>query len=126
MRVLLDTHIYLWWLQDSPRLPSRAAAVIAEPTTIVHVSTASIWEASIKVAAGRLALAELDLVAQIEENGFAEMPVSGAHAWAAGQLPTHHRDPFDRMLVAQARHEQLLLVSEDEVMSHYDVAVLRR
>jgi PIN domain nuclease of toxin-antitoxin system len=126
MRVLLDTHIYLWWLLDSPRMPDQAAEVIADPGTIVCVSAASIWEASIKSALGRLDLDGIDLVAEIAANGFSELPVSGAHGWSAGDLPAHHRDPFDRVLVAQARHEQLLLVTTDEVLGHYDVAVLAR
>lgn len=124
MRVLLDTHIYLWWLLDSPRLPADAALVIADPSTVVSISSASIWEASIKSAAGRLQLDGIDLVAEIALNGFAELQASAAHAWEAGRLPAHHRDPFDRMLIAQARREQLLLVTQDEQLGSYDVAIL--
>lgn len=126
MRLLLDTHVYLWWLLDSPRLPGDAADAIADPSTIVCVSAASIWEASIKSSLGRLALDGMDLVSEVGLNGFVDLDVSGAHGWSAGQLPAHHRDPFDRLLVAQARHEQLLLVTADEVLARYDVAILGR
>lgn len=126
MRVLLDTHVYLWWLLDSPRMPGDAAGVIAEPSTLVCVSAASIWEASIKSALGRLDLDGIDLAAEVSANDFSELAVSGAHAWSAGQLPPHHRDPFDRMLIAQARREQLVLVTDDQVFARYDVAVLGR
>lgn len=123
MRLLLDTHIYLWWLLDSPRIPGDAAEVIADPSTIVCVSAASIWEASIKAALGRLDLDGIDLVAEVSANDFFELRVSGAHGWSAGRLPPYHRDPFDRMLIAQARHEQLVLVTDDEVFARYDIAV---
>lgn len=124
MRVLLDTHIYLWWLLDSPRLPDGAAEVIADGTTMVGVSAASIWEASIKSALGRLDLDGIDLVDEVGRNGFVELGVSAAHGWSAGRLPPHHGDPFDRLLVAQAHHEQLLLVTDDEMLAHYDVPIL--
>ncbi len=126
MRVLLDTHVYLWWLLDSPRLARADAEVIADPATIVCVSAASIWEASIKSALGRLDLDGIDLVVEVGRNGFVELEMSAAHAWSAGRLPPHHRDPFDRMLVAQAHHEQLLLVTDDEMLAKYDVAILGR
>lgn len=126
MRLLLDTHIFLWWLLDSPRLPDDAADLISRPSSVVCVSAASIWEVSIKSALGRLDLGGVDLVAEVDANGFSELGVSGAHGWSAGRLPLHHRDPFDRLLVAQARHEQLVLVSDDEVLARYDVALLGR
>lgn len=126
MKVLLDTHIFLWWLLDNPKLPEDAADLIARPSSIVCVSAASIWEASIKSTLGRLDLGGVDLLAEISANGFSELAVSGAHGWLAGRLPPHHRDPFDRLLVAQARHEQLILVSDDEVLVRYDVALFGR
>lgn len=126
MRLLLDTHIYLWWLLDSPQMPDNAAEAITRPATIVCVSAASIWEASIKSSLGRLDLDGVDLVAEVAANGFSELGVSGAHGWLAGRLPRHHRDPFDRLLVAQAGHEQLILVTEDEVLARYDVAIFGR
>lgn len=126
MRVLLDTHVYLWWLLDSPRIAPSAAEVIADPATVVCVSAASIWEASIKSALGRLDTDGIDLAVEVGRNGFVEFGVSAAHGWSAGRLPPHHRDPFDRMLVAQARHEQLLLVTDDELLARYDVPILGR
>lgn len=121
MRLLLDTHIYLWWLLDSPRLAGDVREALAEPTTIVHVSAASIWEASIKSSLGRLDVDGVDLAAEVALNGFSDLPVSGPHGWAAGRLPLHHRDPFDRVLVAQARIDQLVLVTDDPVLATYDV-----
>ncbi len=124
MRLLLDTHVYLWWLMNSPRLDDTAAAAITKPSTIVFVSAASVWEASIKSTLGRLDLGGMDLLEEISANGFFELNVTGAHAWSAGRLPPLHRDPFDRLLVAQARHEQLTLVTDDEALARYDVNVL--
>lgn len=126
MRLLLDTNIYLWWLLDSPRMPDEATELIVAPSTMVWVSAASLWEASIKSSLGRLDLDGIDLLAEVTANGFSELAVSGAHGWSAGRLPLHHRDPFDRVLVAQARHEQLILVTDDEVLTRYDVPVLGR
>lgn len=126
MRLLLDTHVYLWWLLDSPRMPEEATELISRSDTIVCVSAASIWEASIKSSLGRLDLGGIDLLAEVAANGFSELGVSGAHGWAAGRLPLHHRDPFDRLLVAQARHEQLVLVTDDEALARYDVVLLGR
>lgn len=126
MRVLLDTHIFLWWLLDSPRLADIDAQAIADPATVVCVSAASIWEASIKSSLGRLDLDGVDLVDEIRLNGFVELGISAAHCWSAGRLPPHHSDPFDRMLVAQAQHEQLILVTDDEVVAQYAVPILGR
>lgn len=124
MRLLLDTHVYLCWLLNSPRLDDAAAAAIAKPSTIVFVSAASVWEASIKSTLGRLDLGGMDLLEEIAANGFFELAVTGAHAWSAGRLPPHHRDPFDRLLIAQAHHEQLTLVTNDDALVRYDVNVL--
>ena len=121
MRLLLDTHAYLWWLSGSARLGKRARAAIADPETPVFVSAASIWEAAVKSRLGRLELDGADLVAQIAENDFLELQISAAHAQMAGGLPVHHRDPFDRMLVAQAQAEELRVVSRDPVFGLYDV-----
>ncbi len=124
MRLLLDTHVYLWWLVDDPRLGERARGVLADPAIIVHVSAATIWEISIKYALGRLEIEEADLVAEITANGFVELPVAAAHAWHAGQLPQHHDDPFDRLLIAQALREQLHLVTADTAIADYDVRTM--
>src|SRR5579862_6920897 len=112
MRVLLDTHILLWWLADDPALPSRARDVIADADTVVSVSAATVWEIAIKKAAGRLDAPD-DLLDAFGANAFGTLPISAAHALAAGCLPAHHPDPFDRMLIAQAQAESLTLVSVD-------------
>lgn len=123
MRILLDTHVYLWWLRDDRKLTRKLAEAIADPAHTILVSAASVWEASIKIALGRLAVAG-DLVAEIEANGFVELPVAARHAQLAGALPRHHEDPFDRLLVAQASIEGLRLATVDLAFRHYDVALL--
>ncbi len=101
MRLLLDTHILLWWLADDPLLRAPAAAAIAEADTGVAVSAASVWEISIRQAAGRLEAPE-DLQDALAANDFGSLAVPGDHAITAGRLPVHHSDPCDRMLIAQA------------------------
>lgn len=125
MRLLLDTHVYLWWLDDDPRLSEAARDAVADGDAIVHVSAVSVWEAAIKVAAGRLDIGPTDLVGAIPANSFIELPVNMRHAVRAGTLPLHHRDPFDRMLVAQAQLEDLTLVSFDPALTAYNVSILR-
>jgi PIN domain nuclease of toxin-antitoxin system len=119
--LLLDTRVYLWWLADDANLSEEARRAIADPRSVVHVSAASLWEASIKEALGRLELAGSDLAEEISANGFVELPVRAAHASAAAHLPPHHENPFDRMLVAQARLEGLTLVAVGDVLTPYDV-----
>ena len=120
MRLLLDTHIFLWWLADDPKLRSVARAALADPDSLIYVSAASLWEIAIKSALGKLAF-EGDPLIEITGNGFQELPITGRHALAAGQLPRHHDDPFDRMLAAQSRLENLVLVSEDAALKEYGV-----
>lgn len=123
MRVLLDTHIYLWALTDDPKLSAAARKIILDADE-VFVSAASIWEASIKVGLGKLD-ADIDqLVAEIEASGFSELPVKAAHAAMVRSLPDIHRDPFDRILVAQAMAEPLRLISADGHLSKYSELVL--
>lgn len=125
MRVLLDTHVLLWWMSEPDRLSARALDVVGDPSSVVQVSAASLWEISIKEALGRLRIDGIDLVDEIEIEGFLELPVRGRHALDAGRLPRHHDDPFDRMLVAQARAEDLVLVTADRALSEYDVPILK-
>ncbi|MFM0056200.1 type II toxin-antitoxin system VapC family toxin [Paraburkholderia phytofirmans] len=123
MRVLLDTHIYLWAVTDDPKLSAAARKIILDADE-VFVSAASIWEASIKVGLGKLD-ADIDqLVAEIEASGFSELPVRAAHAAMVRNLPDIHRDPFDRILVAQAMAEPLRLISADGHLSKYSELVL--
>lgn len=122
MRLLLDTHIVLWSLSGSRRLnrPVRQAILTASE---VFVSAASIWEAAIKASLGRLTV-DADLPSSVSRAGFTMLPVTFAHAHAVGDLPLHHRDPFDRMLVAQALAERLTLVTADDELGAYDVPLL--
>ena len=122
MRLLLDTHVLLWWMADR-RLSRRAHAAIADPANQVLVSAATAWEMSIKQALGRLDV-PADLPAQLEANGFVALPITVGHGLAAGALPRHHDDPFDRMLIAQALVEDLTVASRDERFAAYGVTVL--
>jgi PIN domain nuclease of toxin-antitoxin system len=122
MRILLDTHIYLWWLQDHHKLSAIAREKIISATE-VYVSSASIWEASIKIGIGKLE-ADIDqLVEQITLSGFLELPVSARHARQLAHLSELHRDPFDRMLVAQAMCEPLRLLTADAQVARYSELV---
>ena len=123
MKLLLDTHVVLWWLADDPRLSDAAVRAIANGSNDVLVSAASVWEVEIKRAKGTLE-APGDVVEQIEAAGFDLLSITGLHAREAGRLPGHHNDPFDRMLVAQAVVEDATLVSGDTVIPGYGVPVL--
>lgn len=123
MNLLLDTHILLWWLADDPSLPAGAGDAIASADNTVVVSAASAWEIAIKTVAGRLE-APGDLEDALQANEFDTLPITVAHALAAGVLPRHHSDPFDRMLIAQARVEHLVLVSADGRFPDYEVELL--
>lgn len=120
--LLLDTHVFLWWRAASPRLGSRAREAISR-AEVVFVSSASAWEAAIKQALGRLEIPDRFELG-VEESGFEKLVVTFAHAERAGALPLYHRDPFDRMLVAQALEEGLTLVSHDSQLEAYDVSLL--
>ena len=122
MRLLLDTHVLLWWLADNRKLGKAAREIIANPNNDVHVSTASIWEAAIKAALGRLEIELDDLEDAIIRNGFRPLPIGFRHAVTAGRLPSVHRDPFDRMLVAAASEEELRVVSHDRVFERYGLS----
>lgn len=120
--LLLDTHVFLWWRTRDPRLPGGVHAAIAL-APLVAVSAASAWEAAIKANVGKLRLQ-----GSFEEgaiaSGFTPLAISFRHAELAGALPNHHRDPFDRMLVAQAMNEGLTLVTADRQLEPYDVAII--
>jgi PIN domain nuclease of toxin-antitoxin system len=123
VKLLLDTHVLLWWLDDHRTLPPSAFAVIKEGQNLIFVSSASAWEISIKRALGKLK-APTDLEKALEANRFLQLPISVQHAMVAGDLPRHHDDPFDRMLIAQASVEGLTLVSHDPQMDPYGVRIL--
>lgn len=120
MKVLLDTRMLLWWLADDEQLPAQAAVAISDPQTEVVVSAASAWEISIKQAAGRLDAPE-DLLDAVVANDFGTLPITLEHAKAAGRLPAHHADPFDRLLIAQAQVEGITLLSAHSRFSDYEV-----
>ncbi len=127
MKLLLDTHALLWWLLDDPQLPATARQAIAARETTVLVSAASGWEVATKVRIGRLPEARMlvgGLEAAVRREGFAVLPVGLAHALAAGSLPGPHRDPFDRLLMAQARIEDAMLVTNDVAIRHYGLPIL--
>ena len=124
MRLLLDTHAYLWWLTDDRRLGKTARDAVSRPHSVVHISAASIWEIGIKVALGRLAVGSLDVVVAIRESAFEELAVTARHAHAAAALPRHHDDPFDRMLIAQARVAGATLLTVDPAFARYSVPTL--
>jgi PIN domain nuclease of toxin-antitoxin system len=123
VRLLLDTHAYLWWLNDDPKLSDKARQGLADLEAVTYVSAASIWEISIKTQLGKLII-DGDPVQEIWANGFVELPMTARHADHAGRLPRHHEDPFDRMLIAQAQIEHLVLVSRDAAFKDYDVSLL--
>jgi PIN domain nuclease of toxin-antitoxin system len=121
-RLLVDTHALLWWLADDPALPPAARDAIADPGNEALVSTASLWEIAIKRALGKLAAPD-DLPVAIIGGGFVWLPVGADHAWRVHELPVHHRDPFDRLLVAQAQIEKLAVVTGDPHFGPYEVQV---
>ncbi len=124
MRVLLDTHAFLWWLAGSERLSGPAFEAIADPDNDILVSAASAWEIATKYRLGKLPGAEavaLDVVGCIAGQGFQELAVTVRDGERAGRLPGPHRDPFDRMLIAQAMGQDLLLVSTEKVFDGYGI-----
>ncbi len=126
MRLLLDTHAFLWWIAEDPRLSPRAAALIADGANEVYVSAASVWEVMVKSALGRVEIpkpADRFFTAQLDANAFVPLAIQMRHALGLSALPEIHRDPFDRILVAQAVAEDLTLVSGDRALGGYPVAI---
>jgi PIN domain nuclease of toxin-antitoxin system len=120
--LLLDTHTLLWWLADDGQLSAEARKAIKDPTALAYVSAGSVWEIAIKRSLGKLEIPEGWHTAAFRD--FAELPITTEHARRAGELPPHHRDPFDRVLVAQALTEGLTLVSGDPAFQPYGVQVV--
>jgi len=123
MRLLLDTHIYLWAVMGSPLLKASTRKTIAAAER-VFVSSASIWEVAIKSRLGKIEADPEELLAAIDASGFVELPVTGVHAAFVSQLPLHHGDPFDRILVAQSLTEPLRLMTADAALAPYGATVL--
>jgi PIN domain nuclease of toxin-antitoxin system len=123
MRLLLDTHIFLWAVAGSPQLKTAGRRLI-ESADEVYVSAASIWEVAIKARLGKIKADANALAAAIEASGFVELPVTAVHAAGVAQLALHHNDPFDRLLLAQALAEPLKLLTVDPVLARYSDVVL--
>jgi len=123
MNLLLDTHILLWWLDDHALLPVNAREAIADPDNVIILSAAVILEIRIKQGIGKLEIAP-NFYNVIKEQGFEMLAITSDHAYAVGDLPTHHRDPFDRILIAQAMLEGFTLVTHDAIFNKYPIPVL--
>ena len=126
MNLLLDTHIALWAITDSPKLTSRARELILDPHNNVSVSSASVWEIAIKHRLGRgdMPVSGKAALGYFQQAGYRLLPVEPEHAAALDNLPTHHNDPFDRMLIAQALIEPMRLVSHDHQVARYGELVI--
>jgi PIN domain nuclease of toxin-antitoxin system len=126
VRLLLDTHVFLWASSEPEKLAARVRQALMSDGNDVIISAATAWEIAIKCAAGRMDFPLPFWDRQIADLGLEQLPITAAHALEAGALPPHHSDPFDRMLVAQARLEGLILVSSDKQIQHYDVPLFDR
>lgn len=123
MKLLLDTHALLWWLGDDPALATRARDCIAEPVNLVYVSAVTAWEIVVKKSLGKLSIPD-EWETVVREEAFRRLDVTWKHASEVGRLPDIHRDPFDRLLVAQAVAEGLTLVTHDRQMARYGIPLL--
>lgn len=127
MRLLLDTHAFLWWVADAGELSPRARAAVSGGDNACFVSAATCWEIAIKVGNGKLELdgtVERFVPHHMSVNGFQELPIEIRHAARSARLPFHHRDPFDRLLACQALEEDLAIVSADPIFRRYGVKVV--
>jgi PIN domain nuclease of toxin-antitoxin system len=120
---LLDTHVLLWWLSNPAQLSEAARQAIANPAHTIYVSAAAAWEIAIKQALGRLEIPS-DLPEALERGGLRSLTITLEHGLTVAKLPDHHQDPFDRMMIAQAQLESLVLITHDTRMHQYDVATL--
>lgn len=127
MNLLLDTHVALWAITDSPKLPRKAREMIQSSRTTVWVSAASVWEIAIKHALGRgdMPVSSQDAVGYFRESGYRLLGVEAEHAVAVEELPAHHQDPFDRILVAQALVEPMRLMTHDALVALYSEAIIK-
>lgn len=123
-RLLLDTHVFLWWLVNDKRLGEKTRKLIQDPKNQIFVSAASTWEISIKRALGKVSAPD-DMSSIIDDEGFSALSINTYHGDQAGLLPDIHKDPFDRMLIAQAQSEGMLLVTADEAISKYPLRIIR-
>jgi PIN domain nuclease of toxin-antitoxin system len=127
VRILLDTHVWLWTLVSPERIPQESLDLLSNPDNELYLSAASTWEIAIKYCLGKLPLPEppaLFVPSRLSRDGVISLPVEHAHTLAVAELPPHHNDPFDRLLVAQARIERMSLASVDAVLKKYEVELL--
>ncbi len=120
MKILLDTHILLWWLNQDQKLSSAQTAMITDPDNLVFVSAVTAWEIAVKKMTGKLEAPD-DLPAALAANNFLELPITIEHSQRLYRLPLHHQDPFDRMMVAQAMSEDLILMTRDSQIASYEI-----
>ena len=123
MNLTLDTHVLLWWLDDHPSLSKRARAAIADSGNLVVLSAVVIWEIRLKQSLGKLTIPS-DFFEIVKEQGFESISITPEHAYGVGDLPMHHRDPFDRLLIVQAKQEGFTIVTADAVFEQYEVPIL--
>ncbi len=123
MNLLLDTHVLLWWLDDSLKFTQKALKAIEDENNRVFVSTASTWEIAIKKSIGKLN-APNNLEKELKKHYFEVLPIALPHTWRTIQLPFHHRDPFDRLLIAQAQVENLTIVTHDSKLQMYEISLI--
>ena len=127
MNVLLDTHAFLWWVVDDSQLSTTAKAIIVEPTNTIYLSVVSAWEIIIKERTGKLSLPESPetyIPSRLTANRFVTLPVEMPHVLKVASLPDHHRDPFDRLLIAQSQVENLSLLTVDHLIGQYSVDII--
>ena len=122
MNILLDTHILIWALENNQKLSKKGRNLIIDPDNLIFVSSVSIWEITIKSSLGKLNVPD-NLLEEIKLHRFSELPISHHHARAVADLPDLHKDPFDRMLIAQANHEKMSLMTVDENIKLYSVNI---
>ncbi len=124
MRVLLDTHILLWWLKDDRRLSAEAVNIIEDPTNDILISAVNTWEIAIKKSLGRIQIGMNELLESIKSSGLGILNISVNHTCQISNLPKHHKDPFDRMLIAQSIVEPMRLLTHDDTLIQYGKHVL--
>jgi len=124
LKILLDTHVLLWWLADDQQLRPQARDLIADPANDIVVSIVSLWEIVVKIRVGKLQADMTEISDAIEREGFRLLPITLASLRELTTLPTHHRDPFDHLLIAQAITEQAAFLSQDQNISKYPAQVL--
>lgn len=124
MRCLLDTHIFLWWLENDKRLKKSSRRVIEDPKNQIFASVANAWEISIKQKVGKLPL-KTTIHECFKKSGFEIVPITLGHVLLLDTLPLHHKDPFDRILISQAKTENLVLITDDEKMAKYKIRTFK-